>query len=94
MNHFIIAYFAIENALAAILFSYDKLCARKHRRRVPESVLHLLEIAGGAATIIILMYAIRHKNRKFSYYAWTYLALLLWISGAALAAWWAITSPR
>lgn len=74
-----ITYLIIVNLLAGVVFAYDKHCARSHRWRVPEAMLHLLELLGGVPVILILMYIIRHKNRKFSYFVVTYLILALWI---------------
>ena len=74
-----ITYLIIVNLLAGVVFAYDKHCARSRRWRVPEAMLHLLELLGGVPIVLILMYTIRHKNRKFSYFAITYLILALWI---------------
>ena len=68
----------IVNILATSLFCYDKLAAAKHRRRIPEAVLHTMELIGGVFVIIPLMYIIRHKNRKFSYFGITYLIFAGW----------------
>lgn len=73
-------YFALISLLAAVLFCCDKRAAVQHRRRVPEMVLHLMELVGGVFIIVPLMYIIRHKNRKFKYYAVTYLILAVWIA--------------
>lgn len=72
-------YIALINLLAVTLFSIDKRKAQKQVRRVPEKTLHLVEALGGVFGIVIFMYIIRHKNRKFSYFAWTYLLLFAWI---------------
>ena len=76
-----ILYIVAVNIVAATLFSYDKFCAETHRWRIPEKVLHLLELMGGVAAVLVFMYALRHKNRKFSYFIWTYLILALWLLG-------------
>ena len=73
-------YFFIVNILASAVFAYDKHCARINKRRVPEVWLHVLEMTGGVFGVMILMYTIRHKNRKFSYFAYTYLILFVWIA--------------
>ena len=78
MKIFII-YLLFINLLAAGLFIYDKKTAIKNGKRVAEITLHLMELLGGDFTIILLMYAIRHKNRKFKYFIITYLILFLWI---------------
>jgi len=72
-------YFVIINLLSGLIFSIDKNAARKGRRRIPERTLHLLEIMGGVFATVLLMYTLRHKNRKISYWAWTWLVLIGWV---------------
>lgn len=72
-------YFLIISLVAAVTFAIDKSCARKQRRRVPENVLHAMELLGGVFIIIPMMYLIRHKNRKKSYFLVTYLILVVWL---------------
>jgi len=45
---------------------------------VPERTLHLLEALGGVIANLLLMYTLHHKNRKFSYWIWTWLVLIGW----------------
>ena len=66
------------NLLSAIIFTYDKHAAIKGRSRIPERTLHLLEALGGVFANILLMYSLPHKNRKFSYWVWTWLVLIGW----------------
>ncbi|MBO7226851.1 MAG: DUF1294 domain-containing protein [Bacteroidales bacterium] len=77
-------YFLIINVVAAVVFAGDKYCSKHNAKRVPESILHLLEISGGVFCILFLMYTIRHKNRKWSYYVFTWIAALAWIVCAYL----------
>ena len=79
MKLFII-YLLIINLITTLLFIYDKIAAGKQLRRIPEAVLHFLELLGGVYSVIVLMYVIHHKNRKFRYYIITYLILLLWVA--------------
>lgn len=72
---------AAVEILSAALFCYDKRAAVKHRRRVPEAVLHLMELVGGVFVVVPLMYIIRHKNRKFAYFWLTYLIFACWTGG-------------
>jgi uncharacterized membrane protein YsdA (DUF1294 family) len=78
-NNLIGIYFAAINLLSGILFAYDKNAAKNNRQRIPERTLHLLEILGGAFANLVLMYTLRHKNKKFSYWVWTWLVLIGWI---------------
>ncbi|WP_243345372.1 DUF1294 domain-containing protein [Parabacteroides sp. FAFU027] len=75
----VIYYLIFINIASGIIFSHDKRAAIKGYRRVPEQTLHLLELSGGVFLIWALMYSLRHKNRKFSYYAITYLIFAGWI---------------
>ena len=72
-------YFVSINLISGILFAYDKNAAKNNRQRIPERTLHLLEILGGAFANLVLMYTLRHKNRKFSYWAWTWVVMIVWI---------------
>ncbi len=72
-------YLIIINFVSGIVFALDKQAAIKNRRRIPEKTLHSLEILGGAFANLLLMYTLRHKNRKFSYWAWTWLVAIGWI---------------
>lgn len=72
-------YFIVINVLGSILFLFDKYAAKKNRYRIPELALHGLELFGSVFSIIVLMYVIRHKNRKFGYYFFTWLILAGWI---------------
>lgn len=85
MTQYVIYYLGAVNVLSGILFFWDKRAAKNGLRRVPEMRLHLFELMGGVFVNWILMYTIHHKNKKFSYYAVTYLLLFLWI--AAIIYW-------
>lgn len=73
-------YLIAVSLITSIAFIYDKNAAISSKRRVPERTLHLLELFGGVFAVVALMYLIRHKNRKSSFYVVTYLILVLWIS--------------
>jgi len=72
-------YMASINLVSGLVFRADKKAAIKGRHRVPERNMHLLEALGGVFANILLMYGLRHKNRKFSYYFWTWAMLIGWI---------------
>ena len=61
-------YLIAINLISAIFFAYDKWAATKNYRRIPELNLHLFELMGGAFVNLLLMYLLRHKNRKNGYY--------------------------
>ena len=71
-------YLVIVNVATAALFTYDKVAARRGKRRIPELILHGFELAGGVFSVVVLMYVIHHKSRKMSYYLKTYMLLFLW----------------
>lgn len=73
-------YLGIINLFSGFIFAFDKHAAVKGRRRIPERTLHLLEVLGGVPTNLLLMYTLRHKNRKFSYWVWTWLAMIGWVT--------------
>lgn len=59
--------FGFFSLLSVILTVYDKLAAKRHKRRIPESTLILFGILGGAACEYLTMKAIHHKtlHKKF-----------------------------
>ena len=71
-------YFGVINLISGILFIIDRRAARKRRRRIPELTLHIFEAIGGVFSIFFLMYILRHKNRKSTYYMWTWTLVLWW----------------
>ena len=75
----ILYYLLIISVIAGIVFASDKQKARSKKRRIPEKRLHLFELAGGVFAVLVLMFVIRHKNRKSSYYIYTWLILVLWL---------------
>ncbi|HEY5590197.1 MAG TPA: DUF1294 domain-containing protein [Paludibacter sp.] len=79
-NNLIGLYFASINLISGIVFSIDKNAAKKKHRRIPERTLLFLEIMGGVFAIFLLMYTLHHKNRKFSYYIWTWVVLIAWVA--------------
>ncbi|HAS45574.1 MAG TPA: DUF1294 domain-containing protein [Microscillaceae bacterium] len=76
----LIYYLIFINILAAFVFRQDKGLAKRKQKRVSEKRLHTFELAGGVFSIVILMFTIRHKNRKFSYFVWTFLILAGWLA--------------
>ena len=72
-------YIGIINLLSGLLFAFDKQAAINGRNRVPERTLHLLEALGGVVANLLLMYTLHHKNRKFSYWIWTWVVQIGWV---------------
>jgi uncharacterized membrane protein YsdA (DUF1294 family) len=71
-------YLGIINLVSVFIFIADRKAARRKRFRVPERILHLLEFMGGVFSIFIFMYILPHKNRKASYFMWTWLIFVWW----------------
>lgn len=78
-NQLVIYCLVVANVLAGVFFAYDKFAAIRQKHRIPEIRLHLLEAFGGVFTMLILMYLLRHKNRKFAYWSWTWAILVVWV---------------
>ena len=57
-------YFFLINLIALLSMAWDKWLAREKKRRIPESTLLGLALAGGATGILAGMLIFRHKIRK------------------------------
>ena len=69
----------LMSVLAAIAFAKDKNAAIRHRRRIPEKRLHLLELLGGWPGAILAACIFRHKIRKAPYVMVTCIVVGAWI---------------
>ena len=58
-------YFAAVNILLYILMGVDKFKALKHKRRIPEKLLFLFAIIGGALGGTLGMLSFRHKTKHW-----------------------------
>jgi uncharacterized membrane protein YsdA (DUF1294 family) len=58
---------------------FDKIAAKKKWSRIPEYFLHLMELFGGIFAIFILIYLIKHKNKKIKYYLISWIIGSIWI---------------
>ena len=56
-------YLALISVLSAAVTVWDKACAKRGGRRVPERTLLLLAALGGSAAMYAVMRLIRHKTR-------------------------------
>lgn len=79
-NTLLLSYILVINTISACFFGYDKFAAIKSKTRIPERFLHFLELVGGVFSILILMYIIRHKNRKFKYASLSWLIVAAWFT--------------
>ena len=63
-----VEYIIVISVITAILTLYDKLAAKLFpRNRIPEKVLFITGLIGGAAAEYITMKIIRHKTRHKSF---------------------------
>ena len=69
INHIVIYYLLIINAVAFIVYGIDKLKARKGRWRISEATLLLLALVGGSVGAWLGMKVWHHKTMhlKFKY---------------------------
>lgn len=84
MRELLLGLFAL-NALVFLLYGWDKLCAVRGARRVPERWLLLPAAAGGCAGAWLGCEVFRHKTRKPSFRR--KLALATAVNGLWLWAW-------
>ena len=57
-------YLILINVLTLIFMTVDKRNARTKRPRIPERILFLLALTGGAPGILMAMFCLRHKTKK------------------------------
>lgn len=85
----LLIWLGVTGALAFVLFGWDKLLAKKHRRRIPEAALLGCAFLGGSAGAALGMAFFHHKTRKPPFPLFVPLCLCVHI--ALLA--WAAVSP-
>lgn len=61
----VIVVLLVTNLTAFFLMGYDKQCAKKNRRRVPEKTLFLTAGLFGGLGGTLGMYAFRHKTKHW-----------------------------
>lgn len=77
-------WLGVTSVLAFMLFGWDKLLAKRHRRRVPETALLGCALMGGSAGALLGMAMFHHKTRKPPFRWFVPLCLL---GHAALLGW-------
>ena len=75
-------YLSLINALAFLLMLADKQSAKKHRWRIPESILLLSAALGGSLGALLGMQLFHHKTRKAKFFVT--VPLLLSVHGVIL----------
>ncbi len=76
---YLIIYLIIINAITFIMYFIDKFMAKKHSYRIPEKILFLMALLGGAVGGILGMCINRHKTRKIMFYIWNILCMVGWM---------------
>ena len=82
--YLLLIWLGVTSVLAFVLFGWDKLMAKLHRRRVPEAALLGCALLGGSAGAALGMALFRHKTRKPLFRRFVPLCLC---AHAALLAW-------
>jgi len=81
---------AVMSALSFVVMAWDKRAAARGRWRVPEKVLHVLELLGGWPGSLLASSWLRHKSVKAGYRVVRGLMILLHsagVGGLLYAAW-------
>ncbi|MFN0242881.1 MAG: DUF1294 domain-containing protein [Planctomycetota bacterium] len=87
------AYYGATSIATFCVFAWDKACAKRGQRRVPEATLHSLELFGGWPGALLAMRVLRHKSAKTSFRAVTWFNVMLHVAGWGVYAWWRMSKP-
>lgn len=72
-------YLIFINAVAFIMCAADKARAKRSARRIPESTLMGVGLAGGCFGLLLGMYTTRHKTRHKKFTLGVPLECILWV---------------
>ena len=61
------SYLISLNSITFLIYGYDKYQAKRIGMRIPEIVLHLLTLIGGALGALLGQLIFRHKNKKMKF---------------------------
>ena len=86
----VLAPYALMSALSFGVYAQDKTAARQGRRRVPESTLHLLDLACGWPGGLVARRALRHKTRKQPFRTVFWLTVIV---NCAVLGWFVLDMP-
>ena len=81
------AAYIVLSLITFFVFGWDKRQARKQKRRIPESTLHIMELVGGWPGSLLGQRVFHHKTRKRSYQVVFWLIVVL---HAGFWCWWFI----
>ena len=80
----VLAVYATMSAITFVAYGIDKSFARRGKRRINETTLHLLALLGGWPGALLAMPLFRHKRRKTSFVA--VLGLIMLVHALAITA--------
>jgi len=63
----VIWFYLVLSPTTFVMYGWDKKAAKSNRRRIPENILHTLELLGGWPGALIAQQHFHHKSRKLSY---------------------------
>ena len=76
-------WFLLSSLLTWLIYGTDKLAARKAWRRVPETTLLVLGLAGGWPGAILGQQCFRHKTQKQPFRRWFFVSVALNVAALA-----------
>lgn len=81
----LIAWLIAGNAVTAALYTYDKMAAPRHWRRIRERTLWICNALGGVLGAWAVFLVLRHKTRHRSFWAVQAVATVAWATVIAIA---------
>ena len=67
LKYFLLIYVVIVSLIEIAVTAIDKINAKKHKRRVPESDLMLIGALGGSVLMFVTMLVIHHKTKHLKF---------------------------
>ena len=62
-----LAYFIVISVISVVVCAYDKVMAKKKKRRISEKTLFALSVFGGSVAMFFTMCLIRHKTNHLRF---------------------------
>jgi uncharacterized membrane protein YsdA (DUF1294 family) len=72
-----LALYYVASIITYGIYAHDKTAAQNAGRRIPESTLHLMSLAGGWPGALIAQVLLRHKTRKTSFLIGYWLTVIV-----------------
>lgn len=83
----ILGLVAALSVVTGLLYGWDKFCATRGARRVPEVTLHLLALFGGWPGAWLAQRMFRHKTAKPAFRAVFWLTVIIHVAAMASVLW-------